>query len=187
VEHFGSARRALAASQAELQEVPGFGPSLSAGLVSSLRTIDVSAEVARLGASGVDVFAIGQPGYPSSLATIPDAPTLLFVRGTLLPTDARAVALVGTRNPNAYGRKMAKTLAEGLARAGVVVVSGLPHGTPLDTFLTIPFGGADFEAWQAEVQPGPIPLRGEDGKLIGSRRREKDSGPTCTPDGGSLA
>src|SRR5690349_15605667 len=111
VEHFGSARRALTASQVELQEVSGFGPALSASLISSLRTIDVSGEIERLESSGVDVFAVGQPGYPASLASIPDAPTLLFVRGTILPADTRAVALVGTRNPNTYGRKMAKALA----------------------------------------------------------------------------
>ena len=100
----------------------------------------MSAEVAKIESAGVDVLAVGQPGYPSWLASIPDAPTLLFVLGSILPADTRAVALVGTRNPNAYGRKMAKTLAEGLARAGVVVVSGLragnrwnrPQGAALD-------------------------------------------------------
>jgi DNA processing protein len=128
VEHFGSAARALRASQAELQQVPGFGPLLSSSLVSSLPRIDVATEVAKIESGGVDVFAVGQPGYPSWLASIPDAPTLLFVRGNILPTDARSVALVGTRNPNGYGRKMAKTLAEGLARAGAVIVSGLARG-----------------------------------------------------------
>ena len=36
--------------------------------------------------------------------------------------------MVGTRNPNAYGKRVAKQLAEGLARAGVTVVSGLARG-----------------------------------------------------------
>jgi DNA processing protein len=128
VRHFGSARRALQASESGLLSVPGFGPQLSAAVVSSLSTIDVSAEVAKIESAGVDVFAVGGPGYPEWLASIPEVPTLLFIRGKILPTDVRAVALVGTRNPNAYGRRMAKALAEGLARAGVVIVSGLARG-----------------------------------------------------------
>jgi DNA processing protein len=128
VEHFGSAGRALRASQQELLQVPGIGPQLSACLPSALRSIDVTAEEERIRAAGVDVLVWGQPGYPSSLADIPAAPRLLFVRGSILPADARAVALVGTRHPTAYGKKVAKSLSEALARAGVVVVSGLARG-----------------------------------------------------------
>jgi hypothetical protein len=42
---------------------------------------------------------------------------------------------------------------------------------------------ADFAAWQNEVQPSPIPIR-KDGKLAGSRRREKgaESPGTATSD-----
>ena len=41
------------------------------------------------------------------------------------------VALVGTRQPSAYGREMARTLARGLCEAGVCVVSGLARGIDL--------------------------------------------------------
>jgi DNA processing protein len=128
LERFGAARRALVASQAELLQVPGIGAQLSAGLPSLFRNLDVPSEVRRIEAAGVGLLALGQPGYPAGLADLPAAPRLLFVKGNILPEDARAVALVGTRHPTAYGRKVAKALAEGLARAGVVVVSGLARG-----------------------------------------------------------
>ncbi len=50
------------------------------------------------------------------------------MKGNILPADIRAVALVGTRHPTGYGKKVAKLLSEGLARAGVTVVSGLARG-----------------------------------------------------------
>ncbi|HEX9006493.1 MAG TPA: DNA-processing protein DprA, partial [Bacteroidota bacterium] len=66
--------------------------------------------------------------YPPHLRAIYDPPPLLFVRGTIEPSDASSVALVGTRAPSAYGLQAAQRFAAGLARLGVAVVSGLARG-----------------------------------------------------------
>ena len=66
--------------------------------------------------------------YPVRLTTIPDPPPVLYVRGTLLPQDERALAMVGTRRPTLYGRDVAERLARDLAAAGLTVVSGLAKG-----------------------------------------------------------
>jgi DNA processing protein len=128
VEHFGSAARARRASQGELLQVPGIGPQLSESLASSLRTIDEASEVERILAGGARLLVHGQADYPAALTNIPGAPRLLFVRGTVLPADARAVALVGSRRCTAYGKRVAERLATGLVQAGVTVVSGLARG-----------------------------------------------------------
>ena len=62
------------------------------------------------------------------LASIEDAPSLLYMCGTLTLADANAVALVGSRHCTDYGRRMATRLATGLARAGITVISGLVRG-----------------------------------------------------------
>jgi DNA processing protein len=66
--------------------------------------------------------------YPSRLRQVADPPPVLFVRGTLGPADAHAVALVGTRRATSYGHAVAERLARELAGAGVTVVSGLAKG-----------------------------------------------------------
>jgi len=76
--------------------------------------------------------------YPDQLRDLPDPPLCLFVRGgseaatvrTRLSAivDAPLVAVVGTRAPSPYGEEMARTIAGDLARAGLVVVSGLAMG-----------------------------------------------------------
>ncbi len=76
--------------------------------------------------------------YPDQLRDLPDPPLCLFVRGgsdaatvrTRLSAivDAPLVAVVGTRAPSPYGEEMARTIAGDLARAGIVVVSGLAMG-----------------------------------------------------------
>ena len=52
-----------------------------------------------------------------------DAPRLLFVAG-VPDLVTPAVAVVGTRRPDAYGLAMARRIGQALGRAGVVVVSG---------------------------------------------------------------
>jgi len=66
-------------------------------------------------------------GYPALLATTPDAPPL-YILGTLVPDDALAVAIVGSRRATPYGVEIAGRLAADLAARGVTIVSGLARG-----------------------------------------------------------
>ncbi len=65
----------------------------------------------------------GDGPYPGLLAQIPDRPSILRVRGDLRG-EVRRAAIVGSREVDGYGEEMARSIAMGLARAGVSVVSG---------------------------------------------------------------
>lgn len=75
---------------------------------------------------GARLVAPGDPGYPSRLEDLPDPPAWLFVRGEI--PEARAAAIVGARRCTPYGRESAEAIGEGLASAGVCVVSGAALG-----------------------------------------------------------
>lgn len=128
LEHFGSAAQARRARRDDYLRVPGIGEKLASSLPAALAAIDVETELERLARVGAAAVGLGQAGYPPLLAAVPGPPAVLFLRGNLLPADERAVALVGTRHCDAYGKQVARQLAEGLARAGVTVVSGLARG-----------------------------------------------------------
>jgi DNA processing protein len=128
LERFGSANRALQATAADLAALSRFGEQSAQETARALREVDVEGELARMERAGVHALALGSPGYPAPLTTISTPPHVLYVRGTLTPTDARAVAVVGSRRCTPYGRRMAERLAAGLVRAGVTVVSGLARG-----------------------------------------------------------
>jgi DNA processing protein len=68
------------------------------------------------------------PDYPSLLAAIHDPPEELWVRGQLALLSAEAVAIVGARAASPYALDIAGSLAFGLARCGLVVVSGMARG-----------------------------------------------------------
>lgn len=89
------------------------------------------------------VLRLGEdPGYPELLRSIPDPPPVLYVRGRLQPR-AHALAIVGSRRPTPYGRRMARSLARECAQAGLVVVSGLARGI-------------DTEAHEAALDAGGV-------------------------------
>ena len=128
LERFGSARRALSATAAELAQVPQIGERLAEKLTRALAGINVTKELELLERYETRLLVFGTPDYPTALASLEDAPHLLYVRGEVRLQDANAVAIVGSRHCTNYGRRVAARLATGLVRAGVTIISGLARG-----------------------------------------------------------
>lgn len=81
-----------------------------------------------LAREGVQTLTVIDPAYPANLRAIFNLPPMLFVRGTLLDGDAKAVAIVGTRTASHEGLRHARQLAEDVASRGITVLSGLARG-----------------------------------------------------------
>jgi DNA processing protein len=128
LKRFGSAQAAVQAGQHELLQVPHVGDKLAHDLHQALRDADVSGELDLIARHQVQLLILGTPEYPKALATIYDPPHLLYVKGSLIAEDTRAVAIVGSRQCTSYGRRMAERLATGLVHKGYTVISGLARG-----------------------------------------------------------
>jgi DNA processing protein len=128
IERFGTIDRVMRATEAELVSVPRVGPELAARIIGARESPDLDAEAERVVKAGVRLLVLGTPDYPVALASVDDAPHLLYCRGDVRLADANAVAIVGSRKCTSYGRRMAERIAGGLARAGVCIVSGLARG-----------------------------------------------------------
>jgi len=126
--HFGSAEAVVTAAASDLRAVRGIGPKLTRNLVTARQEIDLEAALADCERNDVQLVVESETGYPELLASLPDPPGLLFVRGRLEPVDGMAIAIVGTRHASQYGLAQAQRLASGLARAGFTIVSGLARG-----------------------------------------------------------
>ncbi len=66
--------------------------------------------------------------YPPLLRELPDKPPVLFVCGDVDCLQQPQMAIVGTRQPTAYGRRHGQQFATQLAQAGLVITSGLAKG-----------------------------------------------------------
>lgn len=76
----------------------------------------------------IDTITQNDQNYPALLAKIYGPPKQLYIRGTLPPADSLYFAVVGTRLMSPYGKQVTHEIVRELARAGVVVVSGLALG-----------------------------------------------------------
>lgn len=128
LERFGSPSAVFAAAPADLRCVQGVGAELTRRIAVAREEIDVQAELDLCAASGIRILGDSEADYPRALREIDDPPGILFLRGELLPQDALAIAVVGSRHATQYGLAQAERLAGSLARAGFTIVSGLARG-----------------------------------------------------------
>lgn len=82
----------------------------------------------RLEKDNVHVLFLQDGAYPPLLRSIDDPPYALYYLGNLQALTHPCISVIGTRSPSGYGRDMARSIAYGLAQAGVCVVSGLARG-----------------------------------------------------------
>ena len=125
--HFGDLEPAWNATEGQLRDI-GFDARAIDSLREARQTLDLDAYAAKVEASGARALTWDSPDYPALLRQIPAAPPVIFVRGSFVPVDEWAVAVVGTRRLTAYGRLVTHDLVSGLARNGITVVSGLARG-----------------------------------------------------------
>jgi DNA processing protein len=126
----GSPEAILTAHPATLAAVEGIGTVKANQIVASAPESLAFArdELARAAEQGITLLTLADPAYPPALKTIHDPPTVLYVKGRLLPTDAVAVGIVGARECTLYGREQATRMGAELAAAGLTVVSGGARG-----------------------------------------------------------
>lgn len=88
----------------------------------------------RLDPPGVEAVCRHDPQYPPTLCDA-GGPRMLYVLGGVRRLEQVAarpvVAIVGTRRPSDYGSEVARSLARGLAAAGLTVASCLDDGIAL--------------------------------------------------------
>ncbi|MBR6771939.1 MAG: DNA-processing protein DprA [Clostridia bacterium] len=127
LEHFGSPTELYSASAKEIGEVLGSEEKAEPFKNKSLAEADrILGQCATL---GIAVITYQDASYPDRLRNIPDPPPVLYVKGRLPAFDLYpAIAVVGTRNPSAYGLYAAKKISAELADAGVIIVSGMASG-----------------------------------------------------------
>lgn len=99
----------------------------TADLVASQKDLDADVVINQLDKLGITFVWHEAAEFPESLKVLPDPPAFLYRRGEPL-TNASAVAVVGSRKATPYGRQITTDLVQPLARAGVVIVSGLALG-----------------------------------------------------------
>ncbi|MCI2082427.1 MAG: DNA-processing protein DprA [Bacteroidales bacterium] len=80
--------------------------------------------------SGAEAIFIYDGDYPKRLVNCPDAPIVLYYKGTADLNASRILAVVGTRSATVYGRNVCREIISTLSENPVkpLIVSGLAYG-----------------------------------------------------------
>ena len=133
----GSPEAALQLSAAEIDAARpkgsrggASGSSIAAGIRESQSRADD--ELARADKLNIRLIGIHDPAYPVLLREIPDAPPILYYKGSLDAvggsTPGFGVGIVGSRSCTTYGLEQTTRFAAALARSGLVIISGGARG-----------------------------------------------------------
>ncbi len=125
---FGRLLREHGSARAALQALPSIARAAGVADYAPCPEGVALAEYRAGLAQGAKLVLKDDPSYPPLLGMISDAPPLLWAVGNLSLLARPTVAMVGARNASSLGLRMARTLAEGLGKAGFLVASGLARG-----------------------------------------------------------
>ncbi len=108
-----------------LDQVDGIGQNLAMSLRRAIEAADVDGERKAMRERGVSLLLLDDADYPPLLKSISDAPSALWMRGSLdASRDRLGVAIVGSRKCSAYGREQAARFATLLSQSGLTIISG---------------------------------------------------------------
>jgi DNA processing protein len=74
------------------------------------------------------ILTVADAEYPQALLNTADPPLLLYVKGRLDLLNAPSLAIVGSRNATAQGKRNAEAFALSVSESGLCVVSGMAQG-----------------------------------------------------------
>lgn len=127
-QYCGSAEAVFREKKQLLAKIPGVGAKRIRKAFASPVLDQAEAELKFMQRHKVIGLFYTDEAYPKRLNQCPDAPVLLYYKGTSSLNDQRFVGVVGTRSATPYGEEMTQQLVEGLKGFDVTIVSGLAYG-----------------------------------------------------------
>ena len=128
LEKFGNPARILGAPMSELLKVEGLRKEIARRISKKESSLAPSKVLQSLAREGARAVIYTDSTYPAVLRQIHDPPMVLYLKGRDIPEKKCFLGIVGSRGPTPYGLKVAENLAQGLARRGIGIVSGLARG-----------------------------------------------------------
>ena len=124
---FGGADKAFKACKQQWLEL-GFTPKLVENIFQHKMFFDIKQTKQDLAKQNIHYISQEDQIFPKLLTEIADCPIGLFIKGSLVTTDIKAIAVVGTRKATSYGQEITQRFVTSLVSRGFTIVSGLARG-----------------------------------------------------------
>lgn len=130
LQHFGDFDAAFKLSPRDLMQVSNVGKELSGTFKWSVDLEKrVQEELSFCAKHNIQIVTILDQDYPFLLKQNPDAPLVLFVKGTMALNSSCNLAVIGTRKPSKQSVHWLNECFKGFGNLPLHIVSGLAHGT----------------------------------------------------------
>lgn len=127
ISFFSDMEAAWSANAVDLKQI-GFLETDIRIFLEQRKKINPDIELKKLQKENIQILTVKDAEYPKLLKEIFDPPAILYIKGNFQDTDQPKIGIVGTRKMSDYGKQITEELAFDLAKAGVIIVSGLALG-----------------------------------------------------------
>lgn len=86
---------------------------------------DLQKDINYMNKNNIEIVNCNDKAYPSNLKNISAKPALIYIRGNKNLLEESNIAIIGTRKPSSYGKRVAISIAKELSDREITVVSGL--------------------------------------------------------------
>lgn len=128
ISYTGSAEQVFKTPKGKLMQIPGVGEVTAKAILNGRPFQQAEKELLKAEKESVEVVFYMDKKYPSRLKNIPDAPSILYLKGNTNFENPKAVAIVGTRQATSYGKERVEELMKDLVPHNALIVSGLAYG-----------------------------------------------------------
>lgn len=126
--HFQTSKSIFQASPKRIASIEGINNKKLSALRETIDEQEIRKEMAFIRRYDIKPLLITDESYPRYLKHCPDAPVLLYYKGTAELNKLKLVAIIGTRKNTDYGTQITHALLEGLQGQNIAIVSGLAYG-----------------------------------------------------------
>jgi DNA processing protein len=127
IDRFHLPEAVFQASRHELLEIEGISQRQADAILNYEAPGSIKTELEQTDQKGFKIITQADSAYPPLLMEIPDPPPFLYVSGSL-DGSSKNIAVVGSRNPTAYGISATQNLCADLTAHGITIVSGMAVG-----------------------------------------------------------
>jgi DNA processing protein len=130
IEYTGGPEEVFRSSKTLLERIPGIGKTLAGKIAGQQIPDKAQKEIEFISRYKIKSYYYLDDDYPERLRDCPDAPVILFAKGSADVNHPRILSIVGTRNATGYGLEFCRNLISELADRGYdpLIMSGLAYG-----------------------------------------------------------
>lgn len=128
ISYTGSAEKVFKTPKGKLMKIPGVGEITAQAILNGKPFHRAEKELLKAEKESVELVFYLDKKYPARLKNIPDAPSILYLKGNIDFENPKVVAIVGTRQATVYGKERVEEIIKNMVPHNPLIVSGLAYG-----------------------------------------------------------